>query len=118
MVLLLARHHHRWEALTAVVILILGPSQAQNNNSPMVNCGEPTTISYTTPTSTCCTQANGMLVRDSTGQIRGCVIADYSQPSVANAFGTCCSTQMVLYDAVGKQAPDDATAHPSTMLTQ
>jgi hypothetical protein len=76
-------------------------------NGPTVNCGEPATDTANTPTTTCCSQANGMVVRNSQGQTSGCVIADYSQPAVASAFQSCCSQQMVIYSAVGKQAPDD-----------
>ncbi|CAO3672549.1 unnamed protein product [Umbelopsis ramanniana] len=82
-------------------------SWAQMNPGSMVDCGEPVTISDKTPTNACCSQSNGKLVRDVVGEIRGCVIADYSQPQVSSAFQSCCEKQMVLYDAVGKQPPPD-----------
>ena len=82
-------------------------SWAQVNPGSMVDCGEPVTISDKTPTNACCSQSNGKLVRDVVGEIRGCVIAEYSQPQVSSAFQSCCEKQMVLYDAVGKQPPPD-----------
>lgn len=97
--------------ILVAIFFILRSSWAQANPSSMVNCGEPSTITDKTPTDTCCTQANGIVVRDNTGQIRGCVIADYAQPAVSSAFQTCCSREMVLYDAVGEQAADDSNRH-------
>ncbi|KAI9285541.1 hypothetical protein BC943DRAFT_360225 [Umbelopsis sp. AD052] len=93
--------------LILLLCVFVGLSWAQVNPGSMVNCGEPVTISDKTPTNACCSQANGKLVRDVVGQIRGCVIADYSQPQVSSAFQSCCAKQMVLYDAVGQQPPPD-----------
>ncbi|KAJ2957153.1 hypothetical protein NQZ79_g7089 [Umbelopsis isabellina] len=100
---------HQNICLAFVVASFLATTWAQSSNGPTVSCGEPATDTTKTPTITCCSQANGLVVRNPQGQISGCVIADYSQAAVASAFQSCCSQQMVVYSAVGKQAPDDST---------